>query len=86
MKKELIEVERPEIIGTRKEIVEVGTTGMAPGMNQGFSTTGSEEFEEYDELDEHGVMVRKKRSIGQKVKDAFRGVFGGRHHHEDKIV
>lgn len=52
----------------------------------GFSN--DEEFEEYEEMDPTtGVMVKRRRGLGTKIKDAVKGVFGGnKHRHEPKNI
>ena len=46
-----------------------------------------EQFEEYEEMDEQGVMVKKRRGFGSRIKDTMKGIFGGKshhHHHHDQ--
>jgi hypothetical protein len=30
-------------------------------------------------------LTKKKKGFGTKIKDAFKGVFGGKEHHEEKL-
>jgi hypothetical protein len=75
-------------------------TGLASGMGTNLVSSHThshtqsdrfdddEDFEEYDEMDQNtGMVVRKRRGLGTKIKDAMKGVFGGnKHHHEPKHI
>lgn len=50
------------------------------------SDSDYEEYEEYEVVDPHtGVVVKKKRGLGTKIKDAVKGVFGGKKTHKYEV-